>query len=60
MATHSSILGPISLSGNSPWGHKELDTTEQILQTPLRTFASLDEKDKFLRQKMSCNSPNRK
>ena len=34
MATHSSILiweihGQRSLEGHSPWGHKELDTTEQ-------------------------------
>ena len=33
MATHSSILarkthGERSLAGYSPWGHKELDTTE--------------------------------
>ena len=33
MATHSSILagesyGQRSLVGYSPWGHKELDTTE--------------------------------
>ena len=33
MATHSSILageshGQRSLAGYSPWGHKELDTTE--------------------------------
>ena len=33
MATHSSILawrihGQGSLAGYSPWGHKELDTTE--------------------------------
>ena len=36
MATHSSILawkthGQRSLIGYSPWGHKELDTTEQHL-----------------------------
>ena len=33
MATHSSILAweiPWSQSGYSPWGHKELDTTEQL------------------------------
>ena len=34
-ATHSSILwesphGQRSLEGYSPWGHKELDTTEQL------------------------------
>ena len=36
MATHSSILaweshGQGSLAGYSPWGHKELDTTEQLI-----------------------------
>ena len=36
MATHSSILpgelhGQRNLAGYSPWGHKELDTTELIL-----------------------------
>ena len=34
MATHSSILaeshGQRSLVGYSPWGHKKLDTTEQL------------------------------
>ena len=35
MATHSSILawrthGQRSLEGYSPWGHKELDTTERL------------------------------
>ena len=37
VATHSSILsclgkshGQRSLMGYSPWGHKELDTTEQL------------------------------
>ena len=35
MATHSSILarkphGQRRLLGYSPWGHKELDTTEQM------------------------------
>ena len=35
MATHSSILawkshGQRRLAGYSPWGHKELDTTEQL------------------------------
>ena len=34
MATHSSILenprGQRSLEGYSPWGHKELDMTEQL------------------------------
>ena len=35
MATHSSILPwritwTRSLAGCSPWGHKELDTTEQL------------------------------
>ena len=35
MATHSSILAwrihaQRSLAGCSPWGHKELDTTEQL------------------------------
>ena len=35
MSTHSSILawkshGQKSLVGYSPWGHKELDTTEQL------------------------------
>ena len=33
MATHSSILayGKRSLAGHSPWGRKELDTTEETL-----------------------------
>ena len=43
MATHSSILawkipwteGQRSLVGYSPWGRKELDTTEQFHFTPL-------------------------
>ena len=35
MATHSSVLagesqGQRSLMGYSPWGHKELDTTEEM------------------------------
>ena len=36
MATHSSILaldnphGRRSLAGNSPWGHKESNTTERL------------------------------
>ena len=35
MATHSSILpgefhGQRSLVGHSPWGHRELDMTEQL------------------------------
>ena len=35
IATHSSILagkfhGQRSLTGYSPWGHKELDTTERL------------------------------
>ena len=38
MATHSSILASIlrgfhgqrSLAGDSPWDHKELDTTEKL------------------------------
>ena len=38
MATHSMFLpgeshGQRSLAGNSPWGHKELDTTEAIAGT---------------------------
>ena len=38
MATHSSILageshGQRSLASYSPWGHKELDTTEQHIHT---------------------------
>ena len=37
--THSWFLpgefhGQRSLAGYSPWGHRELDTTEQITQTP--------------------------
>ena len=28
METQSSILAQIFLTGYSPWGHKELDTTE--------------------------------
>ena len=43
MATHSSILGvgeshgQRSLAGYGPWGHKELDMTEQLstAQNPL-------------------------
>ena len=39
MATHSSVLawrihGQMSLLGYSPWGLKELDTTEQLSLTP--------------------------
>ena len=39
MAIHSSVLagkshGQKSLAGYSPWGHKELDTTER-LSTPI-------------------------
>ena len=39
MATHSSILArenpqeQRSLAGYSPWGHKKLDTTEQLTHT---------------------------
>ena len=36
MATHSSILAwgiPWTEVGYSPWGHKELDTTEQLTLT---------------------------
>ena len=38
MALHSSILaweirGQRSLGGYSPWGHKELDMTEQLTHT---------------------------
>ena len=38
MATHSSILawethGQRSMAGCSPWGHKEPDTTEQLVQS---------------------------
>ena len=38
MLTHSSILawkshGQKSLVGYSPWGHKELDTTERLNNT---------------------------
>ena len=38
IATHSSILpgeflGQRNLAGQSPWGHKELDTTEQLTHT---------------------------
>ena len=41
-ATHSSILasrihGQRSLAGCSPWGHKELDTTEQLTHTHTHT-----------------------
>ena len=45
MATHSGILpreshGQRSLVGYSPWGHKELDTTEQLthFQQPLQFY----------------------
>ena len=39
MATHSSILawktaGTEELAGNSPWGHKESDTTEHMHAAP--------------------------
>ena len=42
MATHSSILagrihGQKSLANYSPWGHKELDTTEQLTLTHTHT-----------------------
>ena len=30
MATHSSTPGQRSLAGHSPWGRRELDTTEQL------------------------------
>ena len=40
MATHSSIAweshGQRSLAGPIPWGHKVLDTTEQLTQAMLR------------------------
>ena len=41
MATHPSILawekphGPRSLAGYSPWGRKELDTTERAARNPV-------------------------
>ena len=43
MATHSSILpgkshGQRSLVDYSPWGHKELDTTEQLKRSILSVF----------------------
>ena len=42
MAIHSSILAwriPWSLTGYSPWGHKELDMTEQLtVYTPMKIF----------------------
>ena len=46
MAIRSSILpgkshGQRSLEGYSPWGHKELDTTEQIHLTSLPIFSSV-------------------
>ena len=46
MATHSSILakkfhGQRSLVGYSPWGHKELNTTEQITYFNLSSQLSL-------------------
>ena len=39
MATHSSIVAwripwQRSLVGYSPWGHRELDTTEQLTSSP--------------------------
>ena len=42
MATHSSILawgihGQRSLASNSPWGRKELDTTEGLTHTHKHT-----------------------
>ena len=56
MATHSSILARkiprMKESGYSPWGHKELDMTEQLTHTPYfyRMFQSLD----FILQIFSC------
>ena len=49
MATHSSILpggfhGQRSLTGYSPWSHKELDTTER-LSLSLFTFSSWERPD---------------
>ena len=48
MATHSSILawishGQRSLVGYSPWGHKESDTTERLLNLYLKSFIYLEE-----------------
>ena len=43
MATHSSIIGwriPWTEEPGSPWGHKELDTTEQLNNNDL--FSSCD------------------
>ena len=40
MVTHSNILPwriLKSLAGYSPWGHKELDTTEQLIHTHIHT-----------------------
>ena len=50
-ATHSSILasrihGQRSLAGCSPWGHKELDTTEQLTHTHTHTqFGDRDDEE---------------
>ena len=45
MATHSSIPGEShvqrSLAGYSPWGHKKLDTTEQLTLAQERIYALL-------------------
>ena len=46
MATHPSILawkshGQSSLAGYSPWGHKELDTTEQLTLLLFTYFSSV-------------------
>ena len=44
MVTHSNILPwriPRSLAGYSSWGHKELDTTEQLTHTHTHTHAHI-------------------
>ena len=45
VAAHSSILAHWSLVGYSPWGHKELDATEQLtLSLYIYVYIGLAEK----------------
>ena len=41
METHFSILAWGSLVGCSPWGHKELDTTERLSTEQHRVLISI-------------------
>ena len=63
MATHSSIRawrthGQRSLAGYSPWGHKELDMTEQLTQQHLcrRNILQIA-KTRHINSMASCLSP---